>query len=65
MDGSVRCQRLIRASSPNCWNSRLMPVMRVPVAEFINQRQTTPVTMKEIAIGNRNTLRKKFSPLSF
>jgi hypothetical protein len=36
--------------------------MRDPIAGFISQRQTTPVTIKEIAIGKINKLRKKDSP---
>jgi len=36
----------------------LSPLIRDPVAGFINQRQTTPVTMYDIAIGNMKRLRK-------
>ena len=28
------------------------------------QRQANPVTIKEIAMGNKNKLRKKFSPIT-
>jgi len=38
-----------------------LPVWRVP--GFSSQRQTTPVTMKEMAMGKRKMLRKNPSPL--
>ena len=45
--------------------SRLTPELPVcTVPGFSNQRQTTPVTMYEIAIGKRKMLRKTPSPLT-
>ncbi len=46
-----------RKSKPTAPNSVFRPELGT-----INQRQTTPVTMKETAIGKRKRLRKMFSP---
>jgi hypothetical protein len=50
---------------PQTVPSRTLIPVRRPVAGSpgaSNQRQVTPVTMNEMAIGKRNRLRKKFSP---
>ena len=55
-------QSLARKSRPTLLNSLLRPVSCEPEALLSNQRQTIAVAMNEIAIGKRNTPRKKPSP---
>jgi hypothetical protein len=55
----------MRKSSPRFWKSRLRPVVRLPVAGFMSQAQTTPEAINEIDIGKRKILRKRLSPFSF
>ena len=58
MVGSVN-QPHLRNPRPTLSNSRLTPELPVCVVPGLSiQRQTTPVTMYEIAIGKRKMLRK-------